>query len=275
MEDMVGDGGQSPAVEETVGWRWRWCRCSGVAGSNGEMGSHHGDEREREKEEKQKRNKGVAGAREATASGTTGSDMRVVHINVASDAKPSQSEILLEFKNSLRNVTALGSWNTSTTPCGGSPGGWVGVICINGDVWGLQLEGMGLMGTIDMDTLAKLPHLRGISFMNNHFDGAIPKIKKLSALKSVFLSNNQFSGEIEDDAFSGMVSLKKVHLAHNKFSGGVPESLALLPRILELRLEGNHFKGQIPEFRATQLQSFNISNNNLEGPIPESLRRWS
>ena len=33
-------------------------------------------EREREKEEKQKRNKGVAGAREATASGTTGSDMR-------------------------------------------------------------------------------------------------------------------------------------------------------------------------------------------------------
>lgn len=197
----------------------------------------------------------------------------MVHINVASGAKPSQSEILLEFKNSLRNATALGSWNTSTTPCGGSPGGWVGVICINGDVWGLQLEGMGLMGTIDMDTLAKLPHLRGISFMNNHFDGAIPKIKKLSALKSVFLSNNQFSGEIEDDAFSGMVSLKKVHLAHNKFSGGVPESLALLPRILELRLEGNHFKGQIPEFRATQLQSFNISNNNLEGPIPESLRK--
>ena len=59
MEDMVGDGGgESPAVEETVGRRWRWCRCSGVAGSNGEMGSHHGDERERERErEREKKNK--------------------------------------------------------------------------------------------------------------------------------------------------------------------------------------------------------------------------
>ncbi|WKA03148.1 hypothetical protein VitviT2T_021277 [Vitis vinifera] len=47
---MAGDGGQSPAVEETVDRWWlcqQWCCCSGIVGSNGEMGSHHGDEGER------------------------------------------------------------------------------------------------------------------------------------------------------------------------------------------------------------------------------------
>ena len=32
--------------------RWRrqqWCRCSGVPGSNGKMGNHHGDEEERKR----------------------------------------------------------------------------------------------------------------------------------------------------------------------------------------------------------------------------------
>lgn len=107
--------------------------------------------------------------------------------------------------------------------------------------------------------------------MNNNFDGKMPKMKKLKALKSIFLSNNQFSGEIDGDEFAGMRNLKKVYLANNKFSGEVPLSLALLPRLLELRLEGNQFQGHIPDFGAAPLQSFNVSNNLFEGPIPESL----
>ena len=109
--------------------------------------------------------------------------------------------------------------------------------------------------------------------MNNNFDGGMPKIKKLSALKSIFLSNNQFSGKIEEGALSGMGYLKKVHLANNKFSGEIPESLALLPRLLELRVEGNQFEGHIPDFGPSQFQSFNLSNNQFEGRIPPNLAR--
>jgi hypothetical protein len=49
---------------------------------------------------------------------------------------------------------------------------------------------------------------------DNKFDGPLPELKKLGALKSVYLSNN-FSGVIGSDAFTGMAWLKKLHLGHN------------------------------------------------------------
>ncbi|KAK9281026.1 hypothetical protein L1049_003918 [Liquidambar formosana] len=187
----------------------------------------------------------------------------------------SESEILLKFKKSLGKETAMSNWNYLTSPCTGDKGNWVGVICFNGSVWGLQLENMGLVGIIDVDSLVSLPYLRTLSFMNNAFNGPMPNVKKLGALKSVFLSNNQFYGEISDDAFAGMGSLKKVYLANNRFSGKIPSSLAALPRLLELRLEKNRFEGQIPDFRQESLQEMNVSDNELEGPIPKGLSKMA
>ena len=184
-------------------------------------------------------------------------------------------EILLKFKESLSHSKAINNWNPNVSPCNGNRGNWVGVICYNGKIWGLQLENMGLMGTIDVDALVSLRYLRTISFMNNTFAGPIPSIKKLSALKSVYLSYNHFSGEIPDDAFADMGSLKKVFLANNEFTGKIPSSLARLPRLLVLTLDGNKFEGQIPHFPQKGLRKFNVSNNNLEGPIPSSLSKMN
>lgn len=111
------------------------------------------------------------------------------------------------------------------------------------------VENMGLDGFIDVDLLALLSNLRTISFIKNNFDGPLPDIKKLSALRSLYLSNNNFSGEIPYYAFSGMLRLKRVHLANNQFAGSIPTSLITLPKLLELRLEDNHFDGQIPDFQ--------------------------
>lgn len=132
---------------------------------------------------------------------------------------------------------------------------------------------MGLRGVIDVDLLVVLSNLRAISFMDNNFEGPLPNLKKLSALKSVYLSNNEFSGQIPADAFLGMVWLKKVHLARNHFVGEIPTSLTSLPKLLELRLEDNAFIGRIPDFQQTSLNSFNVSHNDLEGRIPASLSR--
>ncbi|KAH7865618.1 hypothetical protein Vadar_009021 [Vaccinium darrowii] len=188
----------------------------------------------------------------------------------ASDA--GASDALLKFKDGLsKNVDALGSWNNSTSPCSGNYANWIGVLCANGDIWGLQLENMGLTGDIDVDALLLLPDLRTLSFMNNNFDGDFPDFYKLGALKSLFLSNNQFSGPIPDNAFAGMASLKKLYLSHNAFTGNVPTSLAQLPKLIELRLEGNQFTGLLPNFQQKDLKDVNVSNNQLEGPIPPAL----
>lgn len=130
---------------------------------------------------------------------------------------------------------------------------------------------MGLQGVIDVDTLAKLPDLRSVSFMNNDFDGSLPNLTRLGALKTIFLSNNKFSGEIPPNAFYGMLSLKKLHLADNKFSGSIPPTLAALPRLMELTLENNEFEGEIPKFQQDGLKEFKASNNKLVGEIPHSL----
>ncbi|KAG6389002.1 hypothetical protein SASPL_150439 [Salvia splendens] len=181
----------------------------------------------------------------------------------------SDSNVLLKFKASLENTAALANWTASKPPCSG----WKGVLCDRGQVWGLKLENMGLHGVIDVETLAKLPTLRSVSFMNNDFRGSVPNLTHHSALKTVFLSNNKFSGEIPNNAFYGMRSLKKLHLANNKFSGPIPATLAKVPRLVELALEDNEFEGEIPNFQQKGLIKFNVSNNRLAGQIPQGLSR--
>jgi hypothetical protein len=186
----------------------------------------------------------------------------------------SEASALLKFKASLHNNTALASWKAgTTTPCSENKANWVGLHCRQGKVRGLRLENMGLNGIIDVDPLLLLSSLRAISFMNNKFEGPLPELKKLGALKSVYLSNNNFSGVVGSDAFTGMAWLKKLHLGHNHLTGSIPTSLTSLPKLLELGLEDNKFLGKIPDFQQKSFRSFNVSHNYLSGRIPAILSR--
>lgn len=173
------------------------------------------------------------------------------------------------------NNDVLGNWSAGSSPCTGDKANWVGILCEKGNVWGLKLENMGLKGHIDVESLEGVPQLRSISLMKNDFDGSLPDVKRLGALKSLYLSGNHFSGDIPGDKFSSMLSLKKVHLAQNHLEGQIPWSLAELPRLLELRLEGNHFSGQIPNFAQKTLKVFNVSGNEqLRGSIPRAFSNF-
>ncbi|KAG7636007.1 putative pollen receptor-like kinase 2 RLK-Pelle-LRR-III family [Arabidopsis thaliana] len=178
----------------------------------------------------------------------------------------SETETLLKFKNSLviGRANALESWNRRNPPCK-----WTGVLCDRGFVWGLRLENLELSGSIDIEALMGLKSLRSLSFINNKFKGLFPEFKKLVALKSLYLSNNQFDLEIPKDAFDGMGWLKKLHLEQNNFIGEIPTSLVKSPKLIELRLDGNRFTGQIPEF-THHPNMLNLSNNALAGQIPNS-----
>ncbi|KAI3443465.1 hypothetical protein Pfo_000130 [Paulownia fortunei] len=201
--------------------------------------------------------------------------LAIIFLHFVASSSESEAEILLKFKESLENRGALSDWNNAKPPCSGDHENWVGIFCEQGTVWGLQLQNMGLEGTIDVDALIKLPNLRTMSFMNNNFDGPLPNLTRLSALKSIYLSNNKFSGEIPAYTFDGMPSLKKLHLANNKFSGPIPVSLAALPRLKELMLENNDFEGEIPQFPQDRIKTFNVSHNELMGQIPPSLSNFS
>ncbi|KVH89862.1 Leucine-rich repeat-containing N-terminal, type 2 [Cynara cardunculus var. scolymus] len=199
----------------------------------------------------------------------------VIHVllvvtTVFSDS--TESEKLVTFKRSLLKAEALSNWITSAAPCNGDKENWRGVICgKDGSVFGLRLENMALSGTIDMDMLAELPGIRTLSFINNSFEGPMPDVQKIRLLRSIFLSNNNFSGVIRDDAFAGMSSMRKVELQNNKFTGRIPRSLSEMKILVDLQMQDNEFEGEIPDFEQKNLK-VNFANNRLYGPIPPGLR---
>ncbi|XP_016507064.2 pollen receptor-like kinase 4 [Nicotiana tabacum] len=193
----------------------------------------------------------------------------------SSSGQEPESTILLKFKSSLENATSsLGNWDSKVQLCKGNFSNWKGLICYNGKFTGLQLESMGLSGTLDIDTLSQLTSLRTISVMNNNFEGPFPDVKKIGGLRGVYLSNNRFSGELPDDAFAGMKSIRRIFLANNRFTGKIPTSLLGIPKLVELQLQDNQFDGSIPAF-TQQVFQLNVANNRLEGPIPAQLSSQS
>lgn len=68
--------------------------------------------------------------------------------------------------------------------------------------------------------------------------------------------------------------MKKIWFTNNKFTGSIPVSLTELDLLKELHLEGNQFSGQLPNLKQ-DIKSFDVSNNKLEGPIPEGLAKFS
>ncbi|XP_023002880.1 probable LRR receptor-like serine/threonine-protein kinase At4g31250 [Cucurbita maxima] len=189
-----------------------------------------------------------------------------------SSAAATAAETLLRFKSSLTNTAALSNWNTSVPLCTGDRHIWAGLICRNGQLYGLRLENMSLGGSVDTAALAGLPTLRTLSLMNNGLQGPLPEVKQIPALKALYLSDNNFSGSIPGDAFEGMGNLRRLYLSRNRFSGEIPASLAELKKLVELGLEDNSFEGRIPAFEERDWKYLNFSGNRLEGAVPAGLK---
>ncbi|XP_074592859.1 inactive leucine-rich repeat receptor-like serine/threonine-protein kinase At1g60630 [Curcuma longa] len=173
---------------------------------------------------------------------------------------------LLALKNSIDPQGSL-PWRRETAS--GLCGGWNGVKQCNpgGRVTKLVLEFLNLTGTMSPDLLAPLDQLRVLSFKSNSLSGAIPDLSPLVNLKSIYLSDNQFSGQIPAN-LDVLHRLKVIALSGNLLSGPIPVSLVSLPRLYELMLEDNRLTGQIPAFNQPSLRYLNVSGNDLSGEIP-------
>jgi hypothetical protein len=60
----------------------------------------------------------------------------------------------------------------------------------------------------------------------------------------------------------------------NNLSGPIPFALNNLTSLRSLRLEGNRLSGKIPSISIPGLAAFNVSDNTLNGSIPQSLTRF-
>ncbi|GLT49386.1 hypothetical protein SLA2020_229460 [Shorea laevis] len=144
---------------------------------------------------------------------------------------------------------------------------WQGVKCAQGRVVRVVLPSFGLRGTFPANSLSRLDQLRVLSLRNNSLSGPIPDLSSLFNLKSLFLDQNSFSGTFPSSILL-LHRLTSLDLSFNNLTGQIPAELAGLARLNSLRLEWNQFNGTVPPLNQSFLVIFNVSGNNLTGPIP-------
>ncbi|KAH0461413.1 hypothetical protein IEQ34_008988 [Dendrobium chrysotoxum] len=149
---------------------------------------------------------------------------------------------------------------------------WLGVkqCSPDGRVIKLVLEFLNLTGTLTAESLSPLDQLRVLSFKSNSLFGEIPNLSVLPNLKSLYLNNNLFSGQIPA-SLAAIHRLKTIVLSNNRLSGNIPTAITNLPRLYSLQLQINRLTGTIPALNQPTLRFLNLSGNYLSGEIPVTL----
>lgn len=184
----------------------------------------------------------------------------IVNSDLASDGRA-----LIAFREAVgRNRLR---WNSSVHVCN-----WKGIKCSRSGVISVRLPGARLVGQIPPGSLGNLPELQNLSLRNNLLQGSIPlDLSNCKALKIVHLQGNRMSGPLPLE----WSNLTVLSLSFNDFNGTIPASLSALKRTLRmLLLENNSFTGPLPVLDLPNLVKFNVSYNNLTGPVPDTLKKF-
>ncbi|ONK67474.1 uncharacterized protein A4U43_C05F430 [Asparagus officinalis] len=191
-------------------------------------------------------------------------------------AASSDIDALLEFKKGIRKDPSgniMDSWDqVNSQDSGGCPVKWNGVQCNVDRVSSINLNDMGLVGTINFAALAKMQMLQNLSVSNNYFNGKLsPEVALIGSLQFLDLSGNSFDGSIPDD-LTKIGNLVSLNLSSNNFRGPVPSGFGNLKKLKYLDLGSNSLSGDLDGI-LSELQSVvyvDLSQNQLSGSI-ESL----
>lgn len=195
--------------------------------------------------------------------------LALTSINVNSEPPAQEKAALLSFITQTKHLNRI-QWNATQNACT-----WTGVTCDTSQstVTELRLPAVGLVGPIPPKTLGLLTNLRVLSLRLNRLLGPIPDdISNLTLLHSLYLQDNAIDGAFPD-SLTSLSSLTKLDLADNSFSGEIPFSINNLKSLKVLYLDRNNFSGHLPSINIS-LTAFNVSNNKLNGSIPETLSKF-
>ncbi|KAK4476787.1 hypothetical protein RD792_015947 [Penstemon davidsonii] len=126
-----------------------------------------------------------------------------------------------------------------------------------------------LSGSVPSQLFSSNMSLLHARFDGNLLEGSIPpNLSNLRSLNELYLANNNFNGNIPN--LTGLINLTYVDMSNNSFSAsGVPEWFSSLQSLTTIIMENTRLQGQIPVdvFTLPQLETMNLSNNNLTGTL--------
>ena len=147
---------------------------------------------------------------------------------------------LLAIKAEIRGdpLQVTSTWNESIHFCH-----WQGVSCgrRHRRVTQLSLYSLSLKGRVS-PSIGNLSFLRSIYLANNTFEGEIPhEIGRLFRLQYLVLENNNLRGLVPA-SLSNCSNLRVLSLGSNKLSGKIPPHLGFLLKLEQLDASGNNLK---------------------------------
>lgn len=134
----------------------------------------------------------------------------------------------------------------------------------------LNLLSCGLRGEFPID-IFNLPRLQ---FLNLHYNvnlsGRFPEFPHNSALKSLVLTETNFSGELPS-SLGNLKFLSELSLGTCNFWGSIPSTLGNLTQLITLDLSWNMFQNGPPSLvKLTHLTWLGIAGIRMTGSIPPS-----
>lgn len=173
----------------------------------------------------------------------------------------------------LGNVTTLKSLELAYNPF--SPGRLAPELGNISSLERLWLSGCSLVGVIP-DSFSGLSRLNDLDVSNNRLSGPIPSwIFRLTGIIQIELFNNSFTGELIP-GWSNLTELRRFDGSLNKFTGTIPDELTQLP-LESFALSENQLEGLLPESiaRSPNLYELRVFGNRLVGSLPSELGKNS
>ncbi|XP_062219666.1 receptor kinase-like protein Xa21 isoform X2 [Phragmites australis] len=101
----------------------------------------------------------------------------------------------------------------------------------------------------------------------NNLSGGIPQtLSNISSLQKLSLAYNMLGSTLPSNIGDALPNLQLLYLGNDHFEGHIPASLGNLSGLKEMDLQSNHFTGQIPSSfgKLLQLTYLNLAGNKLE-----------